>query len=75
MGKTPPPPGVRRSLNALSNNAVKPLFGTNRFVEYMVGLVLAPELNKAENVAQQQKLYTVGRHENYAKREQRSFVR
>jgi len=39
------------------------------------GKSTGPELNKAEIVAHQQKLSTVGRHENYAKRELRSFVK
>ena len=74
-GKTPPLTGVRRSLNAPSNNAGKQPFGANRSVEYMVEHQLVLEPNKAENVVQLLKLCMVGRHDNYATKGQISSVR
>jgi len=68
-GETPPPLAVRHSLNAPSDNAGKQPFGANKSAEYMAENQLAPELNKAENVAQKQKLCMVGKHVRYVKSE------
>ena len=74
-GLEPPTRGVRRSLNAPSNNAGKQPFGANKSAGCMVEHQLVLEPSKAENVAQQPKLFTAGRHENYAKIELKSFVK
>jgi len=75
FGQDTPAPRCQAQSNAPSDNAGKQPFGANKSAEYMAENQLAPELNKAEIVAHQQKLSTVGRHENYAKRELRSFVK
>jgi len=74
-GETPPPPGVRHSLSALSSNAGRQLYEVNKSAEYMAEHQLAQELNKAENVAQKQKLCMVGTGEVCVKKGQISSAR